>query len=217
VSWPLAAGLSVAGIPAAFAVNHLADEYARRRPEARRRDRLPGRAAAVLVATPLLLGGCGLAFGLHPRVAVAAGYCVVLVAVSAIDVEQRIVPNRIVLPAAVAIVAAQTAIDPSVEWIAAALAAAAFFLVAALAYPAGMGMGDVKLALVLGAMLGAGVAAAIAVALVSSLVPSLVILARYGRRGRKMGIPFAPLLALGGVVALFAGRQLVDTYLHRLG
>jgi leader peptidase (prepilin peptidase)/N-methyltransferase len=216
VSWPLAAGLFVAGIPAAVAVNRLADVDARR-PDARRRERLPWRAPAVMVVTPFLLAGCGLAFGLHPRVAVAVGYCLVLVAVSAIDVEQRIVPNRIVLPAAVAIVVAQTAIEPSLEWIAAALAAGAFFLVAALAYPGGMGMGDVKLALVLGAMLGAGVAAAIAVALVASLVPSIAIIARHGRRGRKMGIPFAPFLALGGVVALFAGRTLVDAYLHRLG
>lgn len=171
----------------------------------------------MLVATPLLLGGCGLAFGPHPRVAVAAVYCLGLVAVSAIDLEQRIVPNRIVLPAALAILAAQTAIEPSVEWAAGALAGAAFFFVAALAYPAGMGMGDVKLALLLGAMLGARVAVAIAVALVASLAPAAAIFARHGRRGRKIGIPFAPLLALGGVVALFAGRPLLDAYLDRLG
>jgi leader peptidase (prepilin peptidase)/N-methyltransferase len=170
----------------------------------------------VLVATPLLFGGCGLAFGLHPRVALAVAFCAALVAVAAIDVEQRIVPNRIVLPGTLVALAAQSAIDPSIEWLVAAFAGAAFFLVAALAYPGGMGMGDVKLALMLGAMLGRGVAVAIAVALVSSLVPSAAILIRYGSRGRKMGIPFAPFLALGGAVALFAGRPLLDAYLHRL-
>lgn len=216
MSWPAAAAFFAAGVPAGAAANALADRYARRGPDARTRTRLPGRAPLVLVATPLLLAGCGLAFDL-PRAIVAAAYCVVLVTVSAVDVEQRIVPNRIVLPAALAIVAAQTAIEPSAEWAAGAAAAAAFFLAAALAYPAGMGMGDVKLALVLGAMLGWPVAAASAIALVASLVPSVAILARHGRRGRKMGIPFAPFLALGGAVALFAGRPLLEAYLRTLG
>jgi len=76
-----------------------------------------------------------------------------------------------------------------------------------------MGMGDVKLALLLGAMLGRGVVAAIAIALLSSMIPAVAILLRYGKEGRKMGIPFAPFLALGGAVALFAGRRLVDAWL----
>jgi leader peptidase (prepilin peptidase) / N-methyltransferase len=217
VNWPLAAGLFAAGVPVGAGLNRLADEVACRRPDARMRARLRGRAAGVLVATPLLLGGCALAFGLHPRVAVAVGFCAALVAVAAIDVEQRIIPNRIVLPGTVVALAVQTAIDPSVEWTAAAFAAAGFFLVAALAYPAGMGMGDVKLALMLGAMLGRGVAVAIAVALLAAGVPSIAILVRHGSRGRKMGIPFAPFLAAGGAVALFAGRSVLHAYLHGLG
>jgi leader peptidase (prepilin peptidase)/N-methyltransferase len=215
VGWPLAAGLLVAGVPAGVGVNRLADAVARRRTGALRR--FPGRVAAVLAATPLLFGGCGLAFGLHPRVAVAVAFCAVLVALAAIDLELRIVPNRIVVPGALVAVAAQTAIHPSVEWIAAALAGAGFFFVAALVYPGGMGMGDVKLALLLGAMLGRGVAVAIAVALLASLVPAVAILVRHGSRGRKLAIPFAPFLAAGGAVALFAGRPVLDAYLHRLG
>jgi leader peptidase (prepilin peptidase)/N-methyltransferase len=203
----------VAGIPIAYGLNRWADEVARRREDARRRTRLPGRAAAVYVATPLLLAGCAFAFGVHARFAVAAFYCVVLVVLAAIDAEQRIIPNRIVLPAAVVVLVAQTVIEPSVEWAVAAVAAAAFFLIAALAYPGGMGMGDVKLALLLGAMLGRGVVAAIAIALLSSLVPAVAILLRHGKEGRKMGIPFAPFLALGGAVALFAGRGLVNAWL----
>jgi leader peptidase (prepilin peptidase) / N-methyltransferase len=113
----------------------------------------------------------------------------------------------------VIVLAAQTVIDPSVEWVVAGVAAAAFFLVAALAYPGGMGMGDVKLALLLGVMLGRGVAAAVMIALVASIVPSVAILVRHGSAGRKMGIPFAPFLALGGAVALFAGRRLVNAWL----
>ncbi len=213
MNWVLAAVLAVAGVPVGIGLNRLADDVARRRPDARRRTRLPGRAAAVLAVTPPLLAGCGLAFGFHPRVAVAAAFAATLVLLSAIDVELRIVPNRIVVPAALVALAAQTAIDPSVEWLVAGLAAAAFFLVAALARPGGMGMGDVKLALLLGAMLGRGVLAAIAIALAASFVPAVAILLRHGSRGRKMGIPFAPFLALGGAVALFAGRRIVDAYL----
>jgi leader peptidase (prepilin peptidase)/N-methyltransferase len=208
----LAAALLVAGIPAAYGINRLADEFARRRADARRETRLRGRAAAVYVATPLLSGGCGLAFGLHPRVVVAVAFSFVLVLLAAIDAEQHLIPNRIVLPAALVVLAAQTAIDPSIEWIVASVAAAAFFLVAALAYPAGMGMGDVKLALLLGAMLGRGVVAGIFIGLAATVVPSVVILARHGARGRKMGLPLAPFLALGGAIALFAGRRIVDAY-----
>jgi leader peptidase (prepilin peptidase)/N-methyltransferase len=203
----------VVGIPLAYAVNRVADDVARRREDARRRTRLRGRAAGVYVATPPLLAGCAFAFGVHARFFVAALYCVVLVALAAIDVEQRIIPNRIVVPAAGIVLAAQTAIDPSIEWVVAGVAAAAFFLVAALAYPGGMGMGDVKLALLLGVMLGRGVAAAVMIALVASIVPSVAILVRHGSAGRKMGIPFAPFLALGGAVALFAGRRLVNAWL----
>jgi leader peptidase (prepilin peptidase)/N-methyltransferase len=77
-----------------------------------------------------------------------------------------------------------------------------------------MGMGDVKLALLLGAALGRTVPVALMVGMVAALVPSVVILARHGRAGRKMGIPFGPFLALGSVVALFAGSALLDAYLH---
>jgi leader peptidase (prepilin peptidase)/N-methyltransferase len=75
-------------------------------------------------------------------------------------------------------------------------------------------MGDVKLALLLGAMLGRTVPVALMVAMVTALVPSIAILARHGREGRKMGIAFGPFLALGGIVGLFAGRLLLDSYLH---
>jgi leader peptidase (prepilin peptidase)/N-methyltransferase len=74
-------------------------------------------------------------------------------------------------------------------------------------------MGDVKLALVLGFMLGRAVPIAIMVALLAALVPSVVLLARHGRAARKMRIPFGPFLALGGLVALFAGEAILDAYL----
>jgi leader peptidase (prepilin peptidase)/N-methyltransferase len=175
--------------------------------------RIPLRYPAVELATGLLVAACLLAFGLTAYALLAAAWCAVLVAISAIDLEHRIVPNRIVLPAAVAVLAARTLIDPSPEWLLAALAASGFLLAAALVYPAGMGMGDVKLALLLGAMLGRDVAVGMMAGMLAALVPSLFLLARHGAAGRKLGIPFAPFLALGAVVALFAGEALLDGYL----
>jgi leader peptidase (prepilin peptidase)/N-methyltransferase len=95
----------------------------------------------------------------------------------------------------------------------AGLGAFAFLLVAALAYPAGMGMGDVKLALLMGAMLGRTVPVALMLGMFAALVPGLVLLARHGKEARRMGIPFGPFLALGAVIALFWGDRLLDAYL----
>jgi leader peptidase (prepilin peptidase)/N-methyltransferase len=170
----------------------------------------------VELVTALLVAGCVLDFGVSADALVAAFFCAVCVAVSAADLEYRIVPNRIVVPAAAIILVAQTALHPSVEWAAGALGAALFLFIAALVYPNGMGMGDVKFALVLGAMLGRDVTVAMMVGMLAALVPSIYLLARHGSAARKMGIPFAPFLALGGLVALFAGDALLNAYLTHL-
>ena len=175
--------------------------------------RIPLRYPGVELATAALAAGCGLAFGLTLEALVAAFFCFVLIAVSATDLEHRIIPNRIVVPAAAVVLAAQTALHPSPEWALGALGAAGFLFVAALVYPAGMGMGDVKLALVMGAMLGRTVTVALMVGMVAALAPSLVLFARHGTRARKMGIPLGPFLALGSVVALFWGHALLEAYL----
>ena len=168
---------------------------------------------AVELATGLLVAGCVLRFGLSAYAALAAFFCIVLVALSATDLAHRVVPNRIVLPAAAIVLAARTALDPSPEWALGALAAAGFLFLAVLAYPAGMGMGDVKLALLIGAMLGRLAAVGLLAGMLFALVPSLFLLARHGAAARKMRIPFAPFLALGAVVALFAGEALLEAYL----
>jgi leader peptidase (prepilin peptidase) / N-methyltransferase len=168
---------------------------------------------AVEALTAALVAGCVLRFGLTWDALIGSFFCAALVAVSATDLERRIIPNRIVLPAFAVVLAANTLLHPSVAWAAGAAGAAAFFFVAAIAYPDGMGMGDVKLALLLGAAVGRTVPVAVMVALVSALVPSAALLARHGSDARKMKIPFGPFLALGGVVALFAGRYLLDAYL----
>jgi leader peptidase (prepilin peptidase)/N-methyltransferase len=175
--------------------------------------RIPLLYPGVELATALLVAGCVLAFGLTAEAAIAAFFCAVLVAVSAIDLEHRIIPNRIVLPATVVVLVANTARDLSPEWAIAALAGSGFLLAAALVYPAGMGMGDVKLALLMGAALGRTVSAALMVGMLAAMVPSLVLFAKHGSKARKMGIPFGPFLAIGSVVALFWGHDLIDAYL----
>jgi leader peptidase (prepilin peptidase)/N-methyltransferase len=100
-----------------------------------------------------------------------------------------------------------------VEWALGAFGAAAFLFLAALAYPGGMGMGDVKLALLIGALLGRTTPVGIMLGLLLALVPSVVLLARHGARARRLAIPFAPFLAAGAVVALFAGHPILHAYL----
>jgi leader peptidase (prepilin peptidase) / N-methyltransferase len=172
---------------------------------------------AVELVTALLVAGSVLAFGLTADAAVAGLFCIALVAVSATDLEHRIIPNKIVLPAAVIVLAAQTALHPSPEWALCALGASGFLFVAALAYPAGMGMGDVKLALLMGAMLGRTVGVALMLGMLAALLPGIVLLAKHGQKARKMGIPFGPFLALGSVVALFWGHAILDAYLALMG
>jgi leader peptidase (prepilin peptidase) / N-methyltransferase len=171
---------------------------------------------AVELATAVLVAACVAKFGLSLHTLAAAIFCIALVAISAIDIERRIVPNRIVLPATVVVLALMLAWRPSVEWPAAGFGAALFLFLAALAYPSGMGMGDVKLALLLGVAVGRSVPVAVFVGMLAALVPSTVLFARHGAAARKMGIPFAPFLGLGGIVALFAGDSVVHWYLTYL-
>jgi leader peptidase (prepilin peptidase)/N-methyltransferase len=171
---------------------------------------------AVELVTALLIAASFLVFGLSGKAFVAAFFCAVLVTVSATDLSHRIVPNVVVLPAAAIVLVAMTALYPSPEWALGAFGASLFLFLAALAYPKGMGMGDVKLALLLGAMLGRTVPVALMVGMLAALVPSIVLLVRHGSAARKMGIPFAPFLALGGVFALFFGDDVLDAYLTLL-
>jgi leader peptidase (prepilin peptidase)/N-methyltransferase len=176
------------------------------------RSRISALYPAVEALTALLVAACVLTFGLTPYAALASAFVVVLVTLAAADVLYRLVPNRIVVPAACVCLFAHTAIDPSAEWLLGAFAAAAALLAAALAYPKGLGMGDVKLALLLGAMLGANVALALFVGFLAALVPAAVLFVRHGSRARKMAVPLVPFLALGAVAALFWGDAVLDWY-----
>jgi leader peptidase (prepilin peptidase) / N-methyltransferase len=167
----------------------------------------------VTLATGILGAACGLAFGLTATALISAVFCWILVVITRTDLEHKLIPNRIVLPGTVLVLVARTLDDPSIEWVVAALLAGAVLLVIAFIYPAGLGMGDVKLAAFLGAGLGAVVVVGIFIGFLAAFVPAAVLLIRHGRAARKAAIPLGPFLALGAVVALFVGDDILDWYL----
>jgi leader peptidase (prepilin peptidase)/N-methyltransferase len=140
----------------------------------------------------------------------------ILVPTALIDLEHRIIPNALMAVGAVVGLALVALTDPShlADHVIAAAGAGGFFFLVVLAYPAGMGMGDVKLAAVLGLYLGASVIPAVAIALLAGTLVGAVIIARKGAKaGRKTAVPFGPFLALGGIVGLLAGPAMIDWYL----
>ncbi len=171
-------------------------------------ERLGPRALGVTAFVGTLLAfACLARYGLSARGFIAAYTAAVLTALSAIDIERRVLPNRIVVPSAVLVLAAQIAFFPDrwLEWVLASLGAALFFLVAHLVYPAGLGMGDVKLALLLGAALGSSVVEALFIGSLAAAAWGVVLLARQGSDARKQAIPLGPFLAFGAVVTLLLG------------
>ena len=174
------------------------------------RSPLAGRYVAAYVVAAALVAASFVHFGATGRAVVAAAFASVLVLLSVIDFERHILPNRIVLPAASVALAAQIALAPdrALEWILAAFLAALFLLVLAVINPAGLGMGDVKLALLLGAVLGRDVVGALLVGSVAVSIVGVYLLVRHGSSARKTAIPFGPFLAAGAIVALFAGGSI---------
>jgi len=175
---------------------------------------IPVKYPIVELGTALLVSACVLRFGATADAFVCALFCAVLVTISVTDLERRVIPNRVVLPAAAIVLAGRTLVHPSPAWAIAAVAGAAFLLVAALAYPGGLGMGDVKLALLLGAALGKTLPVGLMAGMLAALVPSILLLARHGQAARKMAIPLGPFLAGGALLALFAGEPILHAYLH---
>jgi leader peptidase (prepilin peptidase)/N-methyltransferase len=178
--------------------------------------RISPRYPIVEAATGLLCAAVVIAKGADSDAWLGLAFVLVLVPITLIDLEVRLIPNVLTLIGAVAAVAIQAVVDPHAlgEAAIACAAAGGFFLIAVLAYPRGMGMGDVKLAAMMGLFLGRAVAPAIFVALVAGVAVGAVIIARVGAaKGRKTMIPFGPYLALGGLVGLFAGDAIVDWYL----
>ncbi len=167
--------------------------------------------------TAALCVGAVLAHDTAAAIALSIALILIVVPSALIDLEHRIIPNRITLLGAVAALALGLALDPAgePERLIAGAAAGGFLLLAALAYPGGMGMGDVKLAGVMGLFLGASVAPALLIALVTGVLLGALVIARKGAQaGRKTAVPFGPFLALGALVAVFVGHPLVDVYVN---
>jgi leader peptidase (prepilin peptidase)/N-methyltransferase len=179
--------------------------------------RISARYPLVELGTAVLCALVVLAKGLDEDALLGIAMVLLLVPVALIDLDTQIIPNVLMLIGAVAAPAIVLLVSPDdiVEHLIAAVAGGGFFLLAVLAYPRGMGVGDVKLAGVLGLFLGRAVGPAIFLALVSGTLVGGLIMARKGvAAGRKTKVPFGPFLALGGVVALFAGDAMVDWYLN---
>ena len=180
--------------------------------------------AAIPARYPLVELAVGIAFAAtaivlrHDPAQLALGllFVAMLAAITLTDLERRVIPNAILLAGAIAAVTLVAATDPSSlpeRGIAAAAAGGGLFLIA-LAYPRGMGMGDVKLAAVMGLYLGSAVAPALMIAVLVGTVVGVGLMVSEGSAARKMAVPFGPFLALGGVIALLAGDQLIDAYLN---
>jgi leader peptidase (prepilin peptidase)/N-methyltransferase len=171
-----------------------------------------------LVTAVLYVAVVAVAWGDGARMALGIALVTLLVPVTLIDLDHRIIPNRLTGPFAALAIALGVALDPGFvgEQLIAGAAAGGFFLLAVLAYPRGMGMGDVKLAGVMGLYLGRAVGPALLVGLVAGVLVGIAIMARKGAaEGRKTAVPFGPFLAIGGLVAIFVGDAIADAYLDR--
>jgi leader peptidase (prepilin peptidase) / N-methyltransferase len=178
--------------------------------------RISPRYPLVEAATALLCGLVVLVKGVNAEALLGVVLVMLLVPVTLIDLDHRIIPNRLMIIGALLAPPLVLLVDPDllVEHLIAGAAAGGFFLLAVLAYPRGMGIGDIKLAAVLGLFLGRAVGPAVFIALISGTLVGALIMARKGVvEGRKTAVPFGPFLAFGGVVAFFAGDAMVDWYL----
>jgi leader peptidase (prepilin peptidase)/N-methyltransferase len=183
-------------------------------------------AAVRLRSAPVVLATCALAAVVAaPQSSAAeavlrAVLVLALVPCALIDIDRRIIPNRITGPGSLVAIALGLVLDPAGEpgrllW---AAIAGGFLLAAALVSPRGMGMGDVKLLGMMGLFLGRPVALALLLALLGSIVAGIVLSRRLGvAKARKTGLPFGPYLAVGGVIAALAGNPIIHAYLslHR--
>ncbi len=167
--------------------------------------------------TAALCAGAVLTYSSAAAIALSVTLILVIVPAALIDLEHRIIPNQITALGAVLALAIGLALDPAgePERLIAAAGAGGFLLIAALAYPGGMGMGDVKLAGMMGLFLGAAVAPALLIALLAGVALGVVVIARKGAQaGRKTAVPFGPFLALGALLAVFLGNQMVAVYVN---
>jgi leader peptidase (prepilin peptidase)/N-methyltransferase len=168
----------------------------------------------VELLTALVFAAVVLVRGFDDDLILELPFVAALIALAGIDLDHKLLPNKIVYPLAAYGVIATLLVDRDdlVENLVSGAGAFAFLLAAVIAYPRGMGMGDVKLAGAMGLYLGAAVIPALLVAFLSGSVAGIVILAREGAAARKKAIPFGVFLAVGGIVGVLAGPELIDLY-----
>ncbi|MDQ6804825.1 MAG: prepilin peptidase [Actinomycetota bacterium] len=155
----------------------------------------------------------GLAFAAYPLgaiAAMAAFVAVVLVVIAAVDIRSFTIPNRIVLPATAIVLVADMVFIPgrAIEFVLAALLAGVALLIPNLINSSWMGMGDVKLGLLLGAALGWGVLGALEIAFVAVLPFAFAALVCRGSEARSAVLPFGPFMAFGALVVIIVPRLL---------
>ncbi len=168
---------------------------------------IPGGDATVVLTASAVSLLCLLHGGLTGPGVLEAFVGFVLVWLAAIDIRRRILPDRIVLPATAITLVAQAVLAPDQmpEWLLAAFGASLFLLLPALVRPGALGLGDVKLALLLGAALGRAVIPALAIGLLAAGGFAALLLLFHGRAALKSTMPLGPFLALGGIVELLVG------------
>jgi len=179
---------------------------------------MPTRLPLTELATAALFAATVVILGTDDRAELALGltFCSMLVIVTVTDLERRVIPNVVLYAGAVVVLTIVATTDASglaTRTIAAASAGGFMFLVA-LVYPPGMGMGDVKLAAVMGLYLGRAVAPALLIGFAAGALVGAAMMARHGAEVRKQAVPFGPFLALGGAAALWYGNAILDWYLH---
>jgi len=168
-------------------------------------------------ATTAVLFGAVALVHVHdtPRLVLGIVLVVFLVPIALIDLDHKLIPNRLTAPAALLAIVLGTALDPGgeVERLVAGLAAATALALPSLLHPSGMGMGDAKLVGVMGLFLGVAIVPAFFIAFVTGTALGIAVILRKGMsEGRRTKIPFGPFLALGGVVGVLAGSELVSLY-----
>ena len=176
--------------------------------------RISPRYPAVELITALVFAAVVVVRGFDDDLIIELPFVAALIALAGIDLDHKLLPNKIVYPLAawgiMAVLIADR--DDIVEHLVAGAGAFLFLFLAVLAYPRGMGMGDVKLAGAMGIYLGASVIPALLIAFLTGSVVGIAILAREGTEARKKALPFGVFLALGGIVAVLAGPELIDVY-----
>jgi leader peptidase (prepilin peptidase)/N-methyltransferase len=168
----------------------------------------------VELLTALVFAAVVLVRGFDDDLVLELPFVAALIALAGIDADHKLLPNRIVYPMAAYGVVATLLVDRGdlVEHLVAGAGAFAFLLAAALAYPRGMGMGDVKLAGAMGLYLGVAVIPALLTAFLTGSIVGVGMIAREGAAARKKAVPFGVFLAIGGIVGVLAGAELVDVY-----